>query len=159
MYEVVSREALRAACEYRFTAKEHAATWRLRLLDLLNLAPSAELLPLCGVTVELLAYCGIPLHALIMRHYRLEHLIVALKMSFADLRLLGFRLELLRDKQNYPLIALYDHAGVRADDLFALDVGYNAFARCLFDTDARYVRLLDINLDYWRKILGAGERQ
>jgi hypothetical protein len=152
----VSRDSLRMRQEYEGLHTGHYAVWKPRLREVLRRKPHPELFAACGVTTELLAYCTIMLPELLEFGYAIEHLIDGLRLTFADLRLLGFRLEMLRDKKHYPLIALYDRAQVRAEDLFSIDVGFVEFKRCVLDTDSRYARLLDINLEYWRRILGAG---
>jgi hypothetical protein len=157
---VVTRDALRAACIFYGVERKNQEAWKRRIDALLLHRPQADLLVSAGVTVELLAFCQITLDELVKTNgYRLETLVECFQMTFADLCLLGFTLASLRDTQHYPLIALYDKASVRADDLFALDISFNTFKKCVIDVDWRYATLLDINVDYWQRILGGVGRK
>jgi hypothetical protein len=70
-----------------------------------------------------------------------------------ELRLLGFDMTDLVHSFHYPLIVLYQRANLRADSLFALDIGYADLQRCVLDVDKRNAALLDLNLPYWRAAL------
>jgi len=157
VHDAISRAALRCACTYRGVEHKHKHEWTKRLTALLEDKPRIELLVNGGVSVELLVFCKITIGALVgTYHYRLETLIEAFQMTFADVCLLGFSITMFRDTQNFPLIALYDKAHMRAEDLFALDISFTTFKKHVLDLDRRHAVLLDINVDYWRRILGGG---
>ena len=131
------------------------AGWRDRLLTALEHKIHPEALARCGATASLLAYCSITLEQLVesKQQYALEHLISALKLTFDDLRLLGFRIDMLAKPQHYPLIVLYDMCAFRADTLFAFDLGFADLQRYVIHADSRYATLLDLNVSWWRKAL------
>ncbi len=158
VYDVISRAAMRAACEYRGIERKFEQEWTQRVKALLEHKPKLSILGSAGVTCELLAYCKMSLHDLVWNSgYLLEDVIETFKMRFADLRLLGFNISFLNDKANYPLIVLYEKAGVRADDIFSFDMSFAVFKRYVLDVDKRYEVLLDVNLVYWRRILGGSK--
>ena len=155
VHDTITDSALRAACCYRGIEHKHKDAWAQRLASLLEHRPQAVLLKNGGVTVSLLAFCDVSLNSLVKTFgYRLETLLECFSMNFADMRLLGFSITMFADTKHYPLIALYDKANVRADDLFALEINFPVFKKYVLDIDYRYAILLDINEDYWKRMLG-----
>lgn len=155
VHDTISRAGLRCACVYRGLEQKHKQEWLKRLKTLLESKPRIDIIINSGVSIELLAFCKITIGALVgTYHYRLESLIEAFHMTFADLCLLGFSIVMFRDIYNFPLIALYDKAGMRAEHLFALEISFTTFKKHVLDVDRRHAILLDINEQYWRRILG-----
>lgn len=169
-YEELSADAMRAEVEFEGVSRAPPASWRSRLLVALENRVHPLLLRDFGVGPELLAYCGITIDQLVERpssqspgvvtrtvaeatRYPLAHVIEAFELTFADLRLLGFRLTMLAKKQFYPLIVLYDQCAFRADTLFAFEIGYGDVKNFLLDVDARYAELLRLNLPWWQSAL------
>lgn len=161
-YRERSREAMRAACEYASSVGGAPDEWRARLDAAIEARTDPRVLAACGVTGELLAYCGVSIEQLVLprttahgheSHYYVEHLVGALKLTCADLRLLGLGLHHLADRAHFPLIALYDAVGFRAADLFAFHMSYADLERTVLRADERHAELLRLNLDYWRAAL------
>jgi len=157
VHETLSRDAMRAACQHRGIEHRFEREWCERMRKLMEHKPRLSVLAHGGVTVELLVYCKYSLHALLTDYgYTLEDVIDVFALTFDDLCLLGFNPTFLQDKTRYPLITLCEKAGVCAEELFAFDMSYAMFKKCVLDVDERYARLLDINLPYWHKIMGSG---
>lgn len=169
-YEKLSLSSMRNEVNFSGVTKTGPQNWRSRLLVAIDNQMHPHMLRDCGVTAPLLAYCGITLEYLIERpvvnkagvvdislaerlRYPLEHLIDALALTFDDLRLLGFRLPMLRNKFFYPLIVLYDKCAFRADTLFAYDIGMADLKNFVLDVDERYASLLRLNLPWWHSAL------
>lgn len=170
-YDSLSPAAMRNAVEFEGVRTSAPPAWRQRMQLMIENGVHPLLLRACGITPELLAYCGFTLEDLVERkiskrpgivsiatadrvRYRLEHLIVGLELTFADLCLLGFALPMLRFVELYPLIVLYDHCEFRAVDLFNLDIGYADVQNFIIGVDQRYVQLLQLNLPWWQSALG-----
>ena len=171
-YEQLSREGMRAHVQFDCGNVLAPVEWVARLKHAIARQIHPTALLRCGWTAELLAFCGISLNELLCKNlgstsgvafvrdsetrvYALEHLLQTFQWSFADLRLLGFDLMHLRSKTHYPLVMLYKHANVRADDLFRLHIGYDDIVSAVVEPDERYARLLDINLAWCKTVLGS----
>jgi len=159
-YEHLTAAAMRAEAEYcGIEGAAPPAQWRARLLRTIESGVHPFVLRDCGVSAELLAFCGITLEQLVERkrptsmRYALEHLIEALALSFDDLCLLGFRLALLHNTLYYPLIVLYDGCALRADTLFRFELCFADVQRLVLDVDARYAPLLQLNTLWWKNAL------
>lgn len=162
-YDELTRDAMRAEVEYDGASVRAADSWVARVHN----AVKRQLHPLqlvqCGFSAELFAYCGVSLRELLVhpdgahrRRYALEHLLDAFGWQMEELLLLGFVITDLVHSFHYPLIALYQRAGLRANHLFALDIGYADLQRCVLDVDSRNASLLDLNLRYWHAALTVG---
>jgi len=159
-YDVLSRAAMRAHCEFRAALPGLAAprVWQRKIDTLLVMRPHPATLVNSGCSAELFAYAGVRLHNLLRcpngsRRYPLEHLCGAFGWTFADLLLLGFAARDFLHTDDYPLVVLYDCCGFRAPHLLALDVGWRDVCRVLLDHDARYTKLLRLNEAYWQSAL------
>ena len=169
-YETLSRAAMRAEVEFIPAGRASSLTsqWRARMMLAIDNGVHPLVMRACGVTAELLAYCGITLEHLVERkthygrsivstldrpRYPLEHMIEAFDFSFDDLCMLGFSLPMLALKHLYPLIALYDLCEFRAATLFRLEIGYSDVQNFIINVDPRYTQLLQLNLPWWQRAL------
>lgn len=138
------------------------ADWCERLARLIEAQIHPAMLADCGVTAELLAYCGFTLNKLVlprasshrtMSHYYLEHLIEGLTLAYDDLLLLGLTLKHFAQPVHFPLIVLQQLCAFGAEQLFAFHMSFADLDHCVLKVDARYAVLLRLNLDYWRAVL------
>jgi len=171
-YDRLTPAAMRAAAQYdsRAWADAGAAAarerWRARLTAFIDDRVSPHELRRGGVTAPLLAYCGIDLNYLVLprgrsffgrdSHYFLEHLLDVFGWRYDDLLLLGFDLKHFANARHYPLIVLHDRVAFGAAELFRFHMSFADLQRFFLDVDARYARLLQLNVPYWRSALTQG---
>lgn len=151
---------MRHQVEFASIADEPCPNWRQRLLDaLLRQQLHPVVLRDCGVTPELLAFCGIHIDELLRprqsraKPYCLEQLIDAFDLNLDDLQLLGFIPSLLYYPATYPLIVLWKLCNFDAAALFSYNLSYKNLCDCVLDVDERYGKLLDLNLPFWKRVL------
>lgn len=162
-YRELSAEGMRARVAYaRGPASDAPVDWCARLSRLIEMQIHPVLLRQCGVTAELIAYCGLKIERLVIprsnvrrcdSHYYLEHLIAALDLGFDQLLLLGLSLRHFRFPVHFPPIVLYDLCGFRAEHLFAFQMSFADLNYFVLETDKRVAVLLNLKLDYWRTVL------
>lgn len=155
IYRTLSCSAMRAGVEFSFENRRGAAAARTKVLQALAAKWTYAQLATGGMTPELLAYAGITLKTLLARHdtRKLETIIQSLNLSFDDLLLLGFKFTDFANVSAYPLIVLYDLCGLRALHLLSFHVRFIDFKKFIFDTDARYAKLLDLNVTWLKRVL------
>lgn len=158
VYDAIAPDSLRIMAMTRGCDIPHrkAAEWTTRVMSIITThKPSPTALYAAGIRVELLAFVGATLSFLVEeRGYELDLLISGLELTFDDLLLLGFKFSMLADTKRYPLIVLYNQVELRAEHIFRFDIGINDVERFIIAPDTRNIALLDINLPYWRKVLG-----
>ncbi len=166
-YRELTRDAMRERVQYRGAGAVpvNAVGWRERARRLIDMLIHPVYLRQCGISAELLAFCGISIDDLVLprsntikqkSHYYLEHLIDGLRLTYDDLLLLGFSVQHLRDKRHYPLIALYKQCAFGAKELFDFHLSPYDLEHCVLNVDARYAPLLNLNLPYWLSALQQG---